>query len=95
VPLILPLGKPFVFLGFLYSGIPLSDLSISVSNRADLQCFQISECVCGSIPSVRQFVAFWAGLTHCPFFPHRAVAGRAGTNCHPKGSTPPVAQGRQ
>lgn len=73
MPLIPPLRKSFVFLRFLYSDVPLSDLWISVSNRTDFQGFQISECVCSSIPSVKQFVAFWARLTHCPplYFPRR------------------------
>ena len=43
MPLILPLGKPFVFLAFLDSGVPLTDLRIAVSNRVDFQGFQISE----------------------------------------------------
>lgn len=45
VPLILPLGKTFVFPRPLYSGIPLSEPGIVVSNRADFQGFQISKCV--------------------------------------------------
>ena len=45
MPLIPPLGKPFVFLGFLYSGVPLSDPWITVPNRADFQGFQVSERV--------------------------------------------------
>jgi hypothetical protein len=69
VPGILPLGKTFVFLGFLYSGVPLSDLWIAVPNRVDFQSFQISECACSSIPSVKQSVTFWARLNHCPLLP--------------------------
>jgi len=89
VPGILPLGKTFVFLGFLYSGVPLSDLWIAVPNRVDFQSFQISECACSSIPSVKQSVTFWARLNHC--LPHRAAQAPIATTR----LTPPVAQGRQ
>jgi len=43
VPRILPLGKTFVFLGVLYSGIPSGGPRITVPNRADFQGFQGSE----------------------------------------------------